>query len=109
MKIPLGKQQESPPRKAKTQLRRCKDATCPLHCSASAPDKWAGLTYKTLYIYLAMYTMDRCLRRRGSSSRMAATVGSHMPTMEDIASRHSMRKKRKLKSGGSGMVVIASG
>lgn len=33
----------------------------------------------------------------------------HLPTMEDMARRQSMRKKRKLKRGATGICVIASG
>ena len=33
----------------------------------------------------------------------------HVPTMEDMARRQSMRKKRKLKRGATGIWVIASG
>ena len=40
---------------------------------------------------------------------MAATVGSHIPTMEDMARRHNIKKKRKLNKGGTGISVIASG
>ena len=47
--------------------------------------------------------------RLGNSSRTAATVGSHMPTMEDIANKHNIRKNKKLKSGGAGIKVMASG
>ena len=79
MKIPEGKHMDKPPRKANTQL--------------------------------PTYTMDLLCPdlRLGNSSKTAATVGSHMPTMEDMASRHNMRKNRKLNSGGTGINVMASG
>ena len=49
---------------------------------------------------LAMYTRDRLFLSFGNSSKKAATVGSHIPTMEDMARRQSIKKKRKLKVGG---------
>ena len=59
--------------------------------------------------HVTTYTQDLLDLSLGNSSRIAATVGSTIPTMEDMASRVSMRKKRKLKRGGAGIRVMASG
>ena len=47
--------------------------------------------------------------RLGNSSKTAATVGSHMPTMDDMANKHNIKKNKKLNNGETGIKVIASG
>ena len=56
--------------------------------------------------------MSSVSKRRATSHTKEVHYGhsvDHLPTMEDMARRQSMRKKRKLKRGATGICVIASG
>ena len=54
-------------------------------------------------------TLTRCLRSLGNSSMIEAMKASQDPQTDEMASRMSMKKKRKEKNGGASILVTASG